>query len=462
LKSAQKKAAQKKTYRKANKLENITDMDVGFTLSQAIAEASRCLLCFDAPCTKGCPAGTDPGKFIWKLRVRNIKGSIRTIKQNNILGGICGVACPVDQLCQKACSATEIGRPIEIGKLQRFLVEHGWAIGFNPIEKAPSVDRKVAVIGSGPAGLACAADLAKEGIKVTIFEARAQPGGVLRYGVPSFRLADEFLDRELEDIEQLGVKIKCSSRIETDGVDKLLKKRFEAVFIATGIWKPYRLDLPGADLKNVTTATELLAAARDGGVARMAKMVRNRNVAIIGGGSVAMDVANTCKGLGANKVYCVCLESLAQIPADKTDLDMARDNAVVIKPQCQVTEIIGRQGRVTGVRGTETEWVEPGSLAVSNARAVPDTEFKLRVDAVVMAIGTGPEPGSRAICPAIKYRKSGLIRTRKDGVSTSVKNVYAGGDITRGPALIVNAVADGKEAARRIIAAVGRTEGKDA
>lgn len=443
----------KSARRTTNKLEKINDMEVGYTLSQAVAEASRCLLCYDAPCTAGCPADTDPGKFIWKLRMRNIKGAIRTIKQNNILGGVCGVACPVDQLCEEACSATELDRPIKIGKLQRFLVEHGWNIGFEPLESGTKQKTKVAIIGSGPAGLACAAELAKEGIQVTIFEARARPGGVLRYGVPTFRLTDEFLDRELEEVTRLGVKIKCNSRIKAGGVDKLLK-RFGAVFIATGIWSPHRLKLPGSELKNVTTATELLEAVRDGGRAGIARMVRGKNVAIIGGGSVAMDVANTCKVLGAEKVYSICLESLAEIPSSKDDLEMARDNHVVIKPQCQVTEILGQRGRVSGVQGCETEWIKPGSFIPSNARAVPDTEFKLKVGAVVMAIGTGPEPGGKEIYPGVKRKRSGLIATKKDGVSTNDNRVFAGGDITRGPALIVNAVADGKTAAHKIIKAL--------
>jgi NADPH-dependent glutamate synthase beta subunit-like oxidoreductase len=439
-------------------LQNITDMEVGYTMSQAIAEASRCLLCHDPPCTKGCPAGTDPGKFIWKLRMRNVKGAIRTIKQNNILGGACGVACPVDELCQKACSATEIDRPIEIGKLQRFLVEHGWRIGFDPLQKGPARDARVAIIGSGPAGLACAAELARAGIGATIFEARPEPGGVLRYGVPRFRLHEEFLERELEDVRKLGVEIKCNSRIKPKEADKLLKKGFAAVFIATGIWAPYRLPLPGAQLKNVTTATELLEAARQRGAA-VKKMVERKNVAIIGGGSVAMDVANTCKGLGADRVYCICLEGPAEIPADRTDLAMALANFVVIKPHAQLTEILGKGGKVVEVRGNETEWIKPGSLAPQNARAVPGTKFQLRVDVVVFAIGSGPERENLQLATSVKHKKNGLIQTKKDGVSTSDGKVLAGGDVARGPALIVHAVADGKEAARKIIGTLAGSEG---
>jgi len=446
----------KSAKRKTNRVEDVNHMEVGYSLSQAVAEAGRCLLCHDAPCTKSCPAGTDPGKFIWKLRMRNIKGAIRTIKENNILGGICGVACPTDRLCQEACSATDIDRPINIGKLQRFLVEHGWSMGFEPLSKGKRQKARVAVVGSGPAGLSCAAELAKAGIQVTVFEAEAKPGGVLRYGVPQFRLAQDFLNRELKDLERLGVKFKCNTRIKAGGVDKLLEKRFDATFIAPGIWSPFRLNLPGADLANVTTATELLRNMRDGNRSKVTRLARGRNVAIIGGGSVAMDVANTCKALGAHKVYCICLESLAEIPADRDDLEMALDNHVIIKPQCQVAEILGKGGRVSGVVGNETEWIEPGSFVPQNARPVPSTGFKLRVDAVVMAIGSGAEPENKGLGSGIRYTRGGLIRTHKDGVGTSQKMVYAGGDAARGAALIVNAVADGKEAAKKITKALSK------
>ena len=451
----------KSAKRKTNRLQNIQDMEVGYSLSHAMTEAARCLLCYDPPCSKSCPAGTDPGKFIWKLRVKNIKGAIRTIKQNNIMGGVCGIACPTDQLCQQACSATEIDRPIEIGKLQRFLVEHGWETGFDPLSKGQKLRAKVAVVGSGPAGLSCAAELAQAGVQVTVFEAREKVGGVLRYGVPRFRLNEEFLDRELADIEKLGVKFRTKYRVRPGALDKLLDKRFDAAFVATGLWKPYELKMPGADLANVTNATAFLEEARGKGRAKIRRMVNGKNVAIIGGGSVAMDVANTSKGLGANKVYCICLEDMEQIPSSADDLQMALDNFVIIKPQSQVTEIVGRQGRVAGVKGTETEWIEPGSLAPSNARAIDGTEFGLKVNSVVVAIGSGPEPENRDLAGKIRYLKSGIIRTKKDGVSTTDTRIFAGGDATRGPALIVDAVADGKEAANKILSGLTK-EGRHA
>jgi len=426
-------------------------MKPDLTLAQAFAEAQRCLLCHDAPCSKECPANTDPGTFIRKLHLRNIKGAIRTIKENNILGGVCGTVCPTEKTCQKACSATEIDRPVEIGKLQRFLIEYGWETGFNPLKNTAGKKAEVAIIGSGPAGLSCAAELAKAGINVTIFEKKEKPGGVLRYGIPEFRLSSKFLDREIEDIRMLGVKIKCNSKIGANGVNNLKKKGFKAVFIATGLWNPYKIKMPGSGLKNVITATEFLESIRTSDRKKIISMVKNKNIAIIGGGSVAMDAANSCKELGSRKVYCLCLESPAEIPASKDDLETARDNFVIIKPQCQVKEIIGNGGSVAGIKGTETEWVTPNLFIPSNAREVSGTEFNLKVKAVIMAIGSGPDPEIKNLCPGIKYKSNNLIDAKKDGVSTADKNIFAGGDIVRGPALVAEAVQDGKEAAKKII-----------
>ncbi len=223
-------------------------MEKGFDIAQAVAEADRCLLCFDPPCSRGCPAETDPGSFIRKLRLRNVTGAIRTIKVNNILGGACGVLCPASRLCEKECSATGIGRPVEIGKIQRALVEHAWKIGFQPLPRPSASRGKVAVVGSGPAGLSCAAELALGGYAVTVFEERAQPGGMIRYGVPTYRFDVEFLRNEMADLEHLGVKFVCATRVDgAAGVQKLLGEGFKAVFLAPGLWSADRIPGRGKD-----------------------------------------------------------------------------------------------------------------------------------------------------------------------------------------------------------------------
>ena len=222
--------------------ERFKVMEKGLDLAQAMAEADRCLLCHDPPCSKGCPAETDPGTFIRKLRLRNVTGAIRTVKSNNPLGGACGVLCPTPTLCEKACSATGISRPVEIGRIQRALVEHSWKIKMSVTDTSASRPEKVAVVGSGPAGLSCAAELARHGFSVTVFEERGEPGGVIRYGVPAYRFDTDFLKHELADIESLGVKFVCGTRIDgARGAENLLSQGFQAVFLAPGLWGAERI-----------------------------------------------------------------------------------------------------------------------------------------------------------------------------------------------------------------------------
>ncbi|MFH1653516.1 MAG: FAD-dependent oxidoreductase, partial [Pseudomonadota bacterium] len=272
-----------------------------FTLDQAVSEANRCLLCYDPPCSKGCPAGTDPGRFIRKLRLRNITGAIRTIKQNNILGGSCAGLCPTHKLCEKECSATKLDRPIQIGKIQRFLIDYADKIGFEAFDKPKSQRDKVAVVGAGPAGLSCAATLAKEGIHVTLFEKRAKVGGVLRYGVPAYRLEESLLDRDLKDLEKLGVSLKTSSSISgKNGAEQLLSDGYKAVFLATGLVEPVRLIQNSAE--GVFTWTDFLSKLKDGRSGEVIPYIKDKVVAVIGGGSVAIDCAESALKFGASDV----------------------------------------------------------------------------------------------------------------------------------------------------------------
>ncbi len=418
---------------------------------QAISEASRCLNCHEPPCSRDCPAGTDPGTFIRKLKLKNIKGAVRTIKNNNILGGICGALCPTERLCMKGCSATGIDRPIEIGKIQRFLVEYGWETGFDAIKKKGSGKGQIAVIGSGPAGLACAAELAKNGYGITIFEGREKAGGVLRYGVPEFRMNTEFVERELEDVLTLGVELKTRSRIERGEADRLLSEGFEAVFMGIGTWNPARLDIPGSDLVNVTDSQKFLEGMRSGRNVELGSKIRGKNVAVVGGGSVAMDAATTCATLGANKVYVIYRRSLREMPADEEDLDLALSHNITLRTQSIVTELIGEDGRLTGLKGCETDWKNPDDHSAANLVTVPGTEYRLNVDFFVKAIGMRSEEGNKGLSELVENLPNGLVKTGDDGVSTTHKRIFVGGDAARGPALIVQAVQDGKTAAECIM-----------
>ncbi|MDQ7823607.1 MAG: FAD-dependent oxidoreductase [Candidatus Eremiobacteraeota bacterium] len=432
-------------------LEMTKTLDFG----QAVAEANRCLLCHDPPCSKGCPAGTDPGTFIRKLRMRNITGAIRTIKTNNILGGSCGILCPTCRLCEKECSATGIDRPIQIGQLQRFLVEHSYDIGFKVFPKQAPSGKKVAVVGSGPAGLSCAAELAKAGFAVTIFEKLAEPGGVMRYGVPTHRFDGTLLTREIGDIKDLGVTIKCSSPLEGEaGAEKLLEQGFEAVFLAPGLWGPVSLREGQGAAKGVLSSVEFLKSRRENGAAP--DLLKGKAVAIIGGGSVAMDCAESALIMGARDVYLVYRRSFTQMPAEDAEKINALASGIhfilLAQPLDYVTD---GAGALKALKIIRTRLGEPDASGRQKPVDIPGSEWLLEVDTCIEAIGQEPEKDSPLWYPSVKVSGKKLITADSATGKTSAKRIYAGGDVVRGPGLIVEAVNDGKTAAKAIIADLG-------
>jgi glutamate synthase (NADPH) small chain len=444
-----------------NPATQFKQMRRGLDLPQAIAEAERCLLCHDAPCSKGCPADTRPAEFIRKLRFRNITGAIRTIKANNILGGACGELCPTHRLCEKECSARFAAqvrpegadRPIAIGRIQRFLVEHSWQIGFKPLKKGAPRDEKVAVVGSGPAGLSCAAELAQEGYPVTVFESRPEPGGVLRYGVVAYRFSLDFLRNELKDITDLGVEIKCSHPIEGPAAaEDLLKQGFSNVFLAPGLWAAEAIDPKGKPLIGVYSSVDYLSALRDGRFKEMAGKIAGKTVAVIGGGSVAMDCVESAAKLGAGDVYLVYRRSYAQMPAEPDERMEAQEAGVhfllLNQPKGYVTT--GRGRRLKGLELVRTRLGAPDASGRRSPKPVKGSEWVLDCDVVIEAIGNRPAAESPDWYPRVKLAGGSLIKVNPKTGRTSVKGVFAGGDIVRGPALVVQAVADGKTAARAI------------
>ena len=435
-------------------------MKKGFDYGQAVAEAHRCLLCHDAPCSKGCPGGTDPGTFIRKLRFQNLTGAVRTIKQNNILGGSCGELCPTPLLCEKECSAAGLDRPIQIGKIQRFLVEHAWATGFNPLEKGPARKEKIAIVGSGPAGLSCAAELARAGFGVTVFEARAKAGGVLRYGVPSYRFSPDFIDRELKDVTSLGVKFQCNRPVRGKGaVEALLKKGFSAVFLAPGCWEPLRLKVKAKVRKGLLAWTEFLTPLKEGKFAALGKQIKGRRVAVIGGGSVAMDCAESAIKLGARDVYMVYRRSYNEMPAEEDEklaaLRMGMHLLMLNQPVDYSTD---SQGRLKAVKLVRTELGTPDPSGRRKPVEVAGSEWELPVDLVVEAIGAQPARDAIEWSRSMKLSDGNLITVNPDTGQTSVKRIFAGGDIVRGPALIIEAVRDGKIAAKSIVERFAKKE----
>jgi dihydropyrimidine dehydrogenase (NAD+) subunit PreA len=423
-------------------------------LQGAIQEAGRCLLCDDPPCNTGCGASTDPATFIFKLRMGNIKGAVRTLRQNNVLAATCAQVCPTCRLCVEGCARSGIDEPIRIAELQAFLADYERQTGMQVLEAPPSGNRKVAVIGSGPAGLSAAAALAMKGYATVVFEKMAEPGGILRYGIPDHRLPPELLDHEINLIEKLGVEFECGKGIQTrEELESLLSDGFDAVFVSTGCDKPFTVRLPGEDLQGTYGWDGFLARTRDPkGRREVATAVRGRNVAVIGGGSVAMDCAVTAKRLGADRVYTISLESMEELPADVEEKELAFAEGIRFKPNSRVIELVGDKGKFKGVRGIEIRWIKPDWFVPENAEDIPGTGFSLPADVLVQAIGAGFSPELRAMLGGLKT-EAGRPKTDEQTLATSDPRIFAGGDLVAVGKTVAACVLDGKKAADAIAAA---------
>lgn len=397
----------------------------GFTHRTAMEEAARCLLCIDAPCSQGCPAGTDPGKFIRSIRFRNVKGAAETIRENNILGGTCARVCPYDRLCEEFCSRCGIDKPIQIGKLQRYAIEQEEAFNMQSL-KAPAEKKagKVACVGAGPASLACASELAKAGYNVTIFEREAEAGGVLTYGIVPTRLPKKVVDHDIKMVKDLGVAFEFNKEVkEADLAD------FDAVFVGVGLWGAKIPDIKGKDLKNVYAAVDFLKQART----LEDKFTPGENVIVVGGGDVAVDCAVSAKLAGAKNVRIVYRRTIEEAPANMTEFEYALSLGIGITTEMAPAELVG------------TDKVE---FAMFDGRdGVSGAKFK--ADAVVFAIGQGPEAvdGFAAVATDDK----GSVKV-SDKFETNNEKVFAAGDIVNGGKTVVEAVAEGKAAAASIMA----------
>jgi len=376
------------------------------------------------------------------------------------LGGACGVLCPTARLCEEKCSAVfksqnrpeGADRPIQIGKIQRFLIEHSWERGFQVFEKPAARSEKIAVVGSGPGGLSCAAELAKDGYQVTIFEAKPEPGGVLRYGVVSYRFDMNFLENELKDIKALGIKFECNSAVRgKQGAEKLLEKGFDAIFLAPGLWDAASIKSAGKDIDGLFSSVDYLSALRDGRFEELEQKIQGKTVAVIGGGSVAMDCIESAVRLGAKDVYLIYRRSYAQMPAETDERIEALEAGVHFLLLNQpVDYMTDDQNRLMGLKLTRTRLGAPDASGRRRPETVQGSEWIMEADIVIEAIGNVAVEDSPDWYPNVKIDEKKLIKVDPETGKTSVDGIFAGGDIVRGPALVVQAVQDGKVAARAI------------
>lgn len=437
---------------------NFQEVSFGYTTYEmAKEEAERCLNCKNHPCIDGCPVNVRIPEFIQKIKEGDIAAAHEILKSTSNLPAICGRVCPQESQCEAKCVRGIKADPVGIGRLERFVADWGMA---NPeqlpnIETAPPNGRKVAVVGSGPAGLTCAGDLAKLGYEVTIFEALHTPGGVLVYGIPEFRLPKSLVRQEIATVEKLGVKIETNSVIgRMISVDELLDD-YDAVFIGSGAGLPNFQNIPGENLNGVYSANEFLTRVnlmKAYSFPEFDTPVRvGKNTAIIGGGNVAMDAARCARRLGAENVYIVYRRSEAEMPARVEEVHHAKEEGIIFKMLCNPVEIEGdEEGFVKGMKCIEMELGEPD--ASGRRRPVPKigSEFELDVDTVVVAIGNKPNPLIKDTTPGLDTQKWGGIIVEEETGMTSKARVYAGGDAVTGAATVILAMGAGKKAAAAI------------
>ena len=431
---------------KRNKIEQFEPMRESMSLQDAIKESNRCLLCYDAPCNEACPAGTDPAKFIRQIKFYNYKGAARTIRKNNILGTVCSYVCPVEKLCEEKCSIVALEDPINISGLQRFASEYGRDVGIEPLQNGLKNRGKIAIIGAGPAGLSCASELVRKDYDVKILEKEKDISGVLRWNIPEYRLPKEAIEYDIKNVLDLCVDISYNTKVTSaNAVLNLLADGYKAVFISAGLSEAFMLPL----FEQYSNAVSYIPFLRDIKFNNDSHIIKDKNIAIIGGGSVAIDAAVSAAASGARKVYLISLEHLNELPADEEEIRIAQAMNIIFKAGSQVTEVIAEKDKITGLKGIEIEWVELGVFVPENARQIYGTEFNLNVDLVVQAIGTKPGEELKKITKGIQTTGKGIIKINEN-FETNISGVFAGGDIVNGGATVVQAVGEGKKAAECI------------
>lgn len=443
---------------------NFSEVALGYTEEIAVAEAQRCLNCKNRPCVEGCPVNISIPEFITKIKQSDFEGAYQIIAESSSLPAVCGRVCPQETQCESKCTLGIKFEPVGIGRLERFVADfHNANYIGEPVVPTPN-GHKVAVVGSGPSGLTCAGDLAKKGYKVTVFEALHLAGGVLVYGIPEFRLPKEIVKKEVETLKKIGVDVETNVVIgKTLTIDELFDDGYEAVFVGSGAGLPRFMGIPGESLKGVYSANEFLTRSN---LMKAYKedthtpIMRAKNVAVVGGGNVAMDAARTALRLGADNVYIVYRRSMAELPARKEEVEHAEEEGIKFELLRNPVEIIGynnpddkrdpKNGFVTGMKVIKCELGEPDENGRRRPVEVPGSEYVIDVDCVIMAIGTSPNPLIKNTTAGLEVNRHGGIIVEESTGKTSKEGVYAGGDAVTGAATVILAMGAGKTAAAAI------------
>ncbi len=443
---------------------NFSEVALGYDEATALDEAARCLNCKNMPCVSGCPVNIHIPDFIGKIKEGDFEGAYQIINRSSSLPAVCGRVCPQETQCEAKCVRGIKGEPVGIGRLERFVADYHNTHS----DKKPEIPQKnghrVAIVGSGPSGLTCAGDLAKKGYEVTVYEALHTAGGVLVYGIPEFRLPKAIVEKEVDNLTAMGVKIETNYIIgKTLTVDELFEMGYEAVFIGSGAGLPSFMNIPGENLKGVYSANEFLTRSNlmkaylyD----PVTPISKGGKVAVVGGGNVAMDAARTALRLGAEKVYIIYRRSMEELPARREEVEHAMEEGIEFMLLSSPVEILGyrnpedkrdpKNGCVTGIKCIKMELGEPDERGRRSPVPIPGSEFELPVDTVIISIGTSPNPLIKSTTEGLEVNKRGGIIVEESTGATTKPGVYAGGDAVTGAATVISAMGAGKTAAKAI------------
>ncbi len=443
---------------------NFKEVALGYTPEIAVAEAKRCLNCKNKPCVNGCPVNISIPDFITKVKEGDFEGAYAVISQSSSLPAVCGRVCPQETQCESKCTLGVKFEPVGIGRLERFVADWHNEHSQGKVALPKSNGHRVAVVGSGPSGLTCAGDLAKKGYKVTVFEALHTAGGVLVYGIPEFRLPKSIVQKEVETLKNLGVDVETNVVVgKTITIEELFEDGYEAVFIGSGAGLPRFMGIPGESLKGVYSANEFLTRSNLMKAYKedsQTPILRGRNVAVVGGGNVAMDAARTALRLGADNVYIVYRRSMEELPARKEEVEHAEEEGIKFEILRNPVELIGyynpddrrdpKNGSVAGMKVIKCKLGEPDEKGRRRPVEVAGSEYVIDVDCVIMSIGTSPNPLIKDTTAGLEVNGHGGIIVEEETGKTSKEGVYAGGDAVTGAATVILAMGAGKTAAKAI------------